>query len=117
MGFVNEETEDGVWQTIDRDRGVALIYKGRPGGDAPYQFYFTYKEKKVPLDAGRLMKKNSQGKDDITWNIESIFIPEEIKQDKKEIIGLIEEAFDVCGFLFSRKYVNTVSVNFDNLDI
>ncbi len=117
MPFVNERTEDGQWQTIDRDRGVILLYDGRLGADHPYNFFFKFEDATLRVEAFRRLQTQSNNKYLITWNIVGLHIPEHLADKTEEIKDLLSEAFDVCGFLFNRKYAEAVNVEFSAYQI
>ena len=112
MGFENEKTEDGTWQTIDKNKDLALVYLGRSGGNDPYKFELHYGHDIVKLSAYCLIKSNKPYGNDIVWQITKIFIPQCLAHQKQDITHFISEAFNVCGFMFSRKNVSSVTTQF-----
>ncbi len=117
MAFVNERTEDGQWQTIDREKEAVLLYRGRSGGDEPYEFDFRFKGENMHLSAFSIVNKISNGQNVITWKIVKLFIPANLQKQHEEIKALLVDAFDSCGLLFSRKHVASVHVAFENSEM
>jgi hypothetical protein len=112
MAFINEQTSDGTWQTIDYERYITLIYKGGVGSGRAYLFSFIYRDTEIELEAQRRIEKLENGLDNVTWDITKIDIPTEDLKKYSETISALKEALDACGFLFSRENINTVYVNF-----
>lgn len=117
MAFVNEKTTDGKWQTIDKEKKIILSYDGGRGSGTAFAFVLHYYGFEIPLVAQRKIAKAQGALSDVTWDVVQIHIPDDALEKKPEIINAIEEAMEECGFLFSRKNVNDVSVNFKTLDI
>lgn len=46
------------------------------------------------------------------WEIYKIFIPENLKEEKENLLGLIKEALDVRGYFCMADSTHSVSVKF-----
>lgn len=72
MAFVNERTEDGKYITIDREKGLLLVYTDQIAAEPIYVFNFTKNEKTAQIFAEQ--KIFFQGDDRlIVWTVKKIF--------------------------------------------
>lgn len=118
MVFVNERKEDGQWQTIDRERGIALIDVSGPDKEGNYFCRIIYEGHTVRFDAmmtDRIYGKPRLGEKrqyDMYWQIFRLFIPAPIKDEQQDIQDSIKEALESWGWNFSPDKAHSVQVNF-----
>ncbi|MCW5602902.1 hypothetical protein [Nitrosomonas sp.] len=112
MSFVNERKDDGTWQTIDRERNIVLqeVKVGQP--QEPIEFNLNINGENVYFDAFKRMKQLESKKYHIEWRVVQIFTQSQFVHNKSRLHALIKEALDAYGSAFSRKHVETLSVNF-----
>ena len=113
MAFVNERTEDGQWQTIDRERDVVLKYLGGGRPQEPMNFEIVIDG--VPIKFQALQKTETLHdikKMNVVWDVWRVFIPPTIETSKEQIFRTIEEALHGFGTSASTKNVASLNVNF-----
>lgn len=95
MAFVNDRSET-PWKTIDRERNITLQKKySYPDGINGYQLDIDGAI--VKLKAFEETRPSKDNKWSIKRKIFGLYIPSEAALDKKQVIQLIEEAFQVHG--------------------
>lgn len=108
MAFVNERTEDGKWQTIDRERNIVLKKVGAHP-DYPTEFEIIIDDKVFFFEAWQKNKPLFDIKKyDIEWNV----VSKNIVQQKPELQRIIEEALHAFGSASSTENVATLKVTF-----
>lgn len=88
---------------IDKEKNV---YMQPIGGyiDMPTYYDFSYKKTIVRTEAFYKVKNNEQQELELIWNVDRIYIPRSLWNERQEILKLIEEAFmsDNCRIPLNR---------------
>ena len=111
MGFVNEKTEDGKWQTIDRERNIILRKIGGGMPQVPMDFSLDVNGQEFKFQAFQHNETLKNGYH-VKWRVVKIYAPVSLKLKKDEIHQLIEEALHGYGFASSHQNVETLTVTF-----
>ena len=117
MPFVNEQAEDGTWQTIDHDKNIIFEVSG-PDKEGEYCGKMIYEGYTVKFDATSGMKIHGEpelGKKrqyDMNWQIFRLCLPNAVKNKQSDIQICIEEALKVWGWNFETEKAHSVKVNF-----
>lgn len=109
MAFVNERKEDGKWQTIDRDRNIVLEYLGGGRPQEPMDFKLTIDGVDLRFSALQRTKSLSNKKIHVEWDVQNIYAPSPLSEDKQKIHRIVEEA--LLGFGFAASTENVESLN------
>jgi len=126
MGFVNEKIEiEGKlpeFQTIDRERNIALKRVGGGHPEYPLDFNLNINGEEINFSAFQRIRQKmkeelASGEKPyrVEWRVVEIYGPSHLKSDKSKIFPLIEEAFDAFGFtgtLSGRDHVESVTVTY-----
>lgn len=107
MSFTYERDQTPP-RVLDKDRGVALYYKGGTGGSAEdLQVYELHWDNQIiPF----VVEPKIFNKNEIEYEIRQITIPDSLKGQQDIIIQLISEAFDVFGYAGRRDFISKLSV-------
>ena len=118
MVFVNERTEDGHWQTIDRENDVVLTKVSGPDPEGRYKWGLQYKGENIKLLSFSNAKTHGTPKIgekltyDMDWKIRELYMPEKLQGKKEVIMRVITVAFEAWGWNFNKNNAHSVQVTF-----
>lgn len=121
MAFVNEKTEDGKWQTIDKERRAVLTKVSGPGIEGRYDCEFVWMGHVVKLagyPARKIHGNPERGESyqyEMNWRFPQVYMPPALYQRKEEALKLIAEALEVYGDNHETHNAYSVSVEFLNI--
>ena len=97
----------------DRERNAYLIGIGGGLHEMPYFYDFWWNGHIIRMEISEGGNGNYETGVDIIWIIEKLPIPKEIWEYKKEVMGMIEEAFSVNSSGCKKQFLKSISVRFD----
>lgn len=118
MGFVNEKTENGDWQTIDKEKKIILVRSRSLGPEDGYEFELTIDNQPVRFLCFSRTKIRGDpvigelNKYDVNWKIYRMQVPEALQGRKQEIMSLIREALAAHGYNYRAQQTSSVSIQF-----
>jgi|TARA_R110002126_G_scaffold287548_1_gene440433 hypothetical protein len=118
MGFVNERTENGQWQTIDREKNIVLSKVSGPDSEGVFDCEIIFSGQKIRFLShltDRVHGKPKLGeksKYEMDWDIFRLFVPESILEQKSQIKEEIKEALEIWGWNYNQENAHSVSIQF-----
>ncbi|MBK8814391.1 MAG: hypothetical protein IPN42_02255 [Methylococcaceae bacterium] len=102
---------------IDRDRNAFLVLNRKVGG--PYDgtqitkyYTLSWNDQLIRITADPLPKTFTKEGAIMNWRIHKFSIPEELQEQKDEVIALIRDAFRALGEFFNGERFISVHVEF-----
>lgn len=119
MAFINEEIENRDRHTIDKERNIILKRAGSSSdGELRYKLLLGGNEIRFAGTSGcSYADKPEPGQVplyNMNWEIFRLHIPAELKDQKKDILGLIEEALVAHGWNYYTEKASSVKVSFSD---
>ena len=118
MVFVNERTEDGNWQTIDRENDVVLTEVSVSGPDENASCELLYKGESVFIRSTYCSwvhghpKLGESSTMDIHWTILGLGMPHELRSQEEHIKDVIIDCLKEYGWNFRKDKAHSVQVTF-----
>lgn len=118
MVFVNEQKEDGTWQTIDKEKNITLSEICGPNENNLYQCQLTLHDKVIKftcrseskIHQPRIADKERQY--EMKWQVTEIFCAQTDLSEIPQLYQIIKEALTAWGWNFRPEKAHSVSVNF-----